>query len=252
MTTKSSFGENQVSVVDLSMNSALSLQIGWLLVILHLLAAPLSGHDPISTPLTWSREISRIVLRRCAGCHRPTGVAMSLTTWKDARPWAVSISEQVLSRHMPPWDAVKGFGDFAGDAGLTQEEVQTIADWVAGGSPEGDPVFSPPVPPVTPAQPRLRHPSLVVNGSLLLPADRVLAAIRPVRVAEGAEVQVTALRPDGSAEPLLWLRGFRNRFAQTFHFRRGVALPKGTRVIASPGGSFALYFAPKAGLRSQR
>jgi hypothetical protein len=249
MTTQSCFGENQV---PLSINSALSLQLGWLLLILHFLAVPLPGHDPISTPLTWSREISRIVLRRCAGCHRSNGVAMSLTTWKEARPWAVAISEQVLSRRMPPWDAVKGFGDFTGDAALTQEEVQQIADWVAGGAPEGDPAFSPPVPPVVPAPARLGRPSLVVNGSLLLPANAVLAAIRPVRVAEGAEVQVTALRPDGSAEPLLWLRGFRNRFARTFHFRRGVALPKGTRIIASPGGAFALYFAPRAGLRSQR
>src|SRR6476660_5486472 len=30
----------------------------------------LRAHDPISTKLTWTQEVSRIVYKRCAGCHR--------------------------------------------------------------------------------------------------------------------------------------------------------------------------------------
>ncbi|HXK04842.1 MAG TPA: cytochrome c, partial [Verrucomicrobiae bacterium] len=102
-------------------------------------AVATSGHDVITTPLTFSREISRLVYARCASCHRPGGRAFSLMTYADARPWAAAIKEEVLERRMPPWGAVKGFGEFKDDQGLTQEQIELIADWVEGGAPEGDP-----------------------------------------------------------------------------------------------------------------
>lgn len=39
---------------------------------------------------------------------------------------------------MPPWGAVKGFAAYRDDDSLTQEEVNVLAEWVEGGSPEGD------------------------------------------------------------------------------------------------------------------
>src|SRR5437773_2329990 len=101
---------------------------------------PLSAHDPITTKITWSREVSRIVYARCLGCHREGGAAFSLATYAEARPWAKAIKEEVLVRRMPPWNAVKGFGQFKGDRGLAQEELSIIADWVEGGAPEGNPL----------------------------------------------------------------------------------------------------------------
>ena len=97
------------------------------------------AHDVITTKLTWNREISRIVTLRCAVCHRPGGRAFSLMTYAEARPWAVAIKEEVLSRRMPPWGAVKGFGDFRNDQGLTSEQIEWITAWVGGGVPEGEP-----------------------------------------------------------------------------------------------------------------
>src|SRR5215831_16635136 len=92
-----------------------------------LLADSLLAHDPITTKLTWSREISRIIYNRCVGCHREGGSApMPLVTYQQARPWAKGIKEQVLSRRMPPWGAVKGFGDFSNDRALSQEEMNLI------------------------------------------------------------------------------------------------------------------------------
>src|SRR2546422_700161 len=72
-------------------------------------------HDPITTKLTWNREISRIVYKRCGSCHHQGGRAMDLTTYELARPWAKAIRDEVLARRMPPWGAVKGVGEFAGD-----------------------------------------------------------------------------------------------------------------------------------------
>ena len=67
-------------------------------------------------------------------------------TYAEARPWAAAIKEEVLERRMPPWGAVKGFGEFKDDQGLTQEQIELIADWVEGGAPEGDPKLLPKVP----------------------------------------------------------------------------------------------------------
>src|SRR5450432_1011379 len=104
------------------------------------------AHDVITTPLTFSREISRLIDSRCAECHRPGGRAFSLLTYQDARPWAAAIKEEVLERRMPPWGAVKGFGEFRDDRGLTQEQLGLVAQWVEGGAPEGDPKYIPRVP----------------------------------------------------------------------------------------------------------
>ena len=106
--------------------------------------APVLAHDTISTKLTWSRDVSRIVWKRCGGCHQEGRPApMSLLTYEEARPWAKAIKEEILERRMPPWGAVKGFGDFQNDWGLTQEEITVIADWVEGGAPAGDPNLLP-------------------------------------------------------------------------------------------------------------
>src|SRR6185295_327764 len=74
-------------------------------------AARARAHDPSSVPITWNREISRVVYDRCASCHRPGGTAFSLMTYKDAQPRADAIRAAVMSRQMPPWGAVQGFGD---------------------------------------------------------------------------------------------------------------------------------------------
>ena len=69
--------------------------------VLLIFAACLTGaqaHDIITTPITFDREISRILYDRCNRCHHPGGAAFSLMTYSDARPWAVAIKEEVLER----------------------------------------------------------------------------------------------------------------------------------------------------------
>jgi hypothetical protein len=39
---------------------------------------------------------------------------------------------------MPPWGAVRGFGEFRNDRSLTQEQLELITSWFDGGVPEGD------------------------------------------------------------------------------------------------------------------
>lgn len=94
------------------------------------------AHDPITTKVTWTREISSIFERRCVSCHNAGGYAgFSLTTYEGARPWAVAIKEEVLNGDMPPWGAAPGIGHFANDRRPTRHEQELIAAWVDGGAP---------------------------------------------------------------------------------------------------------------------
>ena len=106
----------------------------------------MQAHEFFSTKLTWTRDISRIFYKRCASCHREGGSSFALTTYEQARPWAKAIKDEVLNRRMPPWNAMKGFGDLYDDKSLTQEEISVISSWVEGGAPEGEKVYEAAVP----------------------------------------------------------------------------------------------------------
>ncbi|MFZ4987074.1 MAG: hypothetical protein ACOYLF_16590 [Blastocatellia bacterium] len=100
--------------------------------------------SPQGTP-TFSREVVRIFQRSCQSCHHPGDIApFSLMTWKEARPWAASIREEVLLKQMPPWQPASDCGDFADARGLTAAEIATIVSWVDAGAPEGEPADLPP------------------------------------------------------------------------------------------------------------
>ena len=185
-------------------------------------------HDPITTKITWTQEISRIVYKRCAGCHGPGGKAMSLITYEEARPWAKAIRDEVSSRRMPPWGAVAGIGDFAGDPSLSTPEIDMLVAWVEGGAPEGDPAYLPHKIP-TVAQEQAAIPrygkSLSVTGSLKLEKTATLVAIRP----DGAS-EAWAILPDGTVRRLIWLHDYRKVWTRTYELRGPENLPAGTRL----------------------
>jgi hypothetical protein len=99
-------------------------------------------------PRTFSRDVWPILEKRCVTCHQAGEIApMPLTSYKQVRPWAGAIREAVLSRAMPPWYAAPGSAhSFRNDRSLSKAEVETIAQWVDAGAPEGDPVreYAPP------------------------------------------------------------------------------------------------------------
>jgi hypothetical protein len=199
------------------------------------LAAGSTAHDVITTPLTFSREVSRLIYSRCANCHRQGGSAFSLVTYQEARPWAAAIKEEVLERRMPPWGAVKGFGEFRDDAGLTQEQLGLIADWVEGGAPEGDPALLPKTPEF-PAK-RAGAPTaagIAVDGMLTLRTAVTITGIRPGHVRDGSTLMVTAERPDGSVAPLLWLYQYNPRFTHSYWYDAALRFVPGTKIAITP------------------
>jgi hypothetical protein len=192
------------------------------------------GHEVITTKLTWSKEVARVVYNRCAGCHRPEGKAFSLLKYEEARPWAKAIQEEVLRRRMPPWNAVKGFGEFRHDLGLSQEEIHLLADWVEGGAPEGDPNLMP----STAKQPveiaRMRGVRREFRGSWTLGGAVRLLGVEMGRMAEGTSFKLVAELPDGARMPLLWIEGYSAKAHQSYEFAAAALLPAGARVVAYP------------------
>src|SRR5262249_16634683 len=70
-----------------------------------LLPRPAYSHNPTTTTVLFNREIATLLQRKCLQCHAEGKMAMPLTTYTQARPWAEAIKEETLARRMPPWPA---------------------------------------------------------------------------------------------------------------------------------------------------
>ena len=203
-----------------------------------LISIATSAHDPITTKITWDREIVRVINARCSTCHQQGGKAFSLASYNDARPWAQDILEETLDRQMPPWGAVKGFGDLKNDQALTQDELDLIANWVDGGAPEGDAKDLPTEVKVAPSV-APTHPAgeIMVSGELKLQQPLTLAGLWPKTVPDNASIQMTAELPDGSIVPLVWLDGYSKQFDHPFLLESPLPLPAGTSIHGVPTGA---------------
>ncbi len=68
------------------------------------------------------------------------------------------------SRYMPPWLPEPGYGDFADNRRLSEQQIALIKEWVAHGAPEGKPSQAPP-PPTYPSEWQLGPPDLILKVS---------------------------------------------------------------------------------------
>ncbi len=222
-------------------NSQFSKSLLRIVAAVGFLSFPARGHDVITTKLTWTQEVSRVVFKRCGGCHRPEGKAFSLLTYAEARPWAKAMQEEVLRRRMPPWNAVKGFGEFRHDRGLSEEEIHLLADWVEGGSPEGDPNLLPPLPKAEGASnARLPGIRIAMRGSLRLHRALELTAIALGRMEAGMSFKLVGELPDGSRVPLLWIEEYSAKANQLYELKQPLRLAAGTRIVAYPDAGVSL------------
>jgi hypothetical protein len=93
-------------------------------------------------PVTFTKDVAPILQAKCQECHRVGSMApMSLVTYEEARPWAKSIKQRVITRQMPPWhiDPNVGVQQFKNDMSLSTEQIDTLVRWVDSGAPMGDP-----------------------------------------------------------------------------------------------------------------
>ena len=93
------------------------------------------AHGSITTTVLFDREIVGLLERRCVSCHNEGGLSFPLSTYEQTWVKRLSMRTEVLRRHMPPWAAVPGYGEFANDNGLTVREAQFLVSWVEGLGP---------------------------------------------------------------------------------------------------------------------
>ena len=169
--------------------------------------------------------------------------------YPEVQPHTAAIKEAVLSRRMPPWGAVKGFGDFRNDQGLTQEQIALVADWVEGGISKGNNPNALPAPPKFEKLPRFEAPAnaIGVSGDLRLDRAVALDGVLPGHVPHGASIQVVAALPDGAVEPLIWLYEYNESYRHPFLFRKRLDLPAGTVIRGVPSDARILLIPVHAG-----
>lgn len=91
-------------------------------------------------PFTFYDHVQPILNKHCIVCHRPQGPApFSLLDFDDVYKRAATIRMVVTSRYMPPWRANPLFSHFYEENFLSQQEIETIVRWIAGGKRKGVP-----------------------------------------------------------------------------------------------------------------
>jgi len=130
------------------------------------LIAVAAGGVAVAAPapeVTFTRDIAPLLQQHCQECHRPGGGApFALSKYEHVFSRRTKVLEAVEKRIMPPWKALPGYGDFAGERRLSDAEIATVVRWVAAGAPEGNPRDLPP-PREFSSAPGLDAPDLVLR-----------------------------------------------------------------------------------------
>ena len=100
--------------------------------------------------VTFTENVAPIVYQNCVTCHRPGEAApFSLISYEDVKKRGTLIATVTQARYMPPWHASHGYGEFAEERRLSDEQIAIIGEWVKQGMPEGDPKKMPKLPEFT-------------------------------------------------------------------------------------------------------
>ncbi len=90
--------------------------------------------------VTWHGDVAQVVAKNCAGCHAGGGVApFALDTYESVKAMATVSLESIESGRMPPWMPDRDCRTYQDERGITELEVETFRQWVAGGMLEGVP-----------------------------------------------------------------------------------------------------------------
>lgn len=197
--------------------------------------------DPQDNGVTYSRQISRILQRRCVECHRNGEIApFALTDYDEVVGWAEMIEEVVRQQRMPPWHASPEHGSFAEDRRMSDDERQLIYQWVADGAPRGDPQDLP-----VPAE-------YVAGWQLPQPPDVVIkmrAEPFQVPAAGPVEYQYFVVDPEFREDKWVRMAEVQPGNRQVVHHVLVFAQAPGSRPISGEQGGFLAAYVP--GLRAR-
>jgi len=226
------------------------------LITLSLAVCALDAVGAAATPpVTFSKDVLPILQNRCQECHRPGEIGpMPLLTYQQARPWAKSIRQAVVTKKMPPWFADPHYSKFSNDRSLTQSEIDTLAAWADAGAPEGnskdapaprafaegwtqgkpDVVVEAPVPFNIPAKGEIPYQWVLVPTNLKEDKWVVSAEVRPSDRSVVHHI-VVAIREPGNP----WMAD--KKLGE--YFPGGLDLERGAKLAGSPQTGAGTYFA---------
>lgn len=163
-------------------------------------ALPAADKGALNGAPTYAKEVSRILQKRCEGCHRPGQIGpFALTNYEQVSAFAPEIKRATQSRKMPPWHAEPGYGEFRNERRLSDDEVATIARWVDAGAPRGEAREMPP--PVKYNDDwALGAPDAVLTPDVTWEleasgADEYRCFVMPTSFAEDRTIQAVEVRP---------------------------------------------------------
>lgn len=167
-------------------------------------AFPAAGQRATRAPAkespTFSATIAPVLYANCVTCHRPGEVApFPLISYEDVAKRGKLIAKVTGSRYMPPWHAAHGYGEFADERRLTDEQIAVIGEWVKRGMPRGDATQMPKVPEFTDGW-QLGKPDLILEMPVgyEVPADGpdiYRNFVLPTGLAEDKWVRAVEFRP---------------------------------------------------------
>ncbi|HEV3117572.1 MAG TPA: hypothetical protein VGY58_10990, partial [Gemmataceae bacterium] len=156
------------------------------------------------TPITYARQVSRIIQDKCQSCHHPgTAAPFSLLTYKDAVRWSETIRDVLSDKRMPPWHADPRFGTFSNDRRLSKEEMDTLVGWLDSDMAMGDEKDLPPARPYADGW-VIGKPDVIFElpAEQTVPAKGVVAYqyfVTPTNFKEDVCVQAAEARPGNRA-----------------------------------------------------
>jgi hypothetical protein len=163
----------------------------------------LNENQAIAQTPTFHADIAPIIYDNCTGCHRAGEIGpMQFTTYEEISSQGSFIDYVVQSGVMPPWTPDHNYTELVGERFLTAEELQTISDWVAAGTPEGDASENPGLPNF-PEGSQVGTPDLILE----MPEPYVHGAdgqeqyqvfVIPTGITETKEVRAVEIRPENS------------------------------------------------------
>ena len=164
-------------------------------LIVSLMAIPLLQAQP-----TYTKDIAPIIYDNCSICHRSGEIGpMALTNYQEVKNWGSMIQYVTNIKYMPPWPPEKSYSTLLEERGLTNQEIQLIADWVEGGMLQGDPALEPAFPDF-PTGSQVGEPDLVLSFAEAYEhagdnKDQYQIFVLPTGLTEDRIVKAVELRP---------------------------------------------------------
>lgn len=96
---------------------------------------------------TFEKQIAPLIYTHCVNCHNPNGTApFSLTNYEQVKKWAKAIAYVTKIKQMPPWPADPNYSHFVGQNILSDEQIETLQEWVKLDCPPGNLDLAPKAP----------------------------------------------------------------------------------------------------------